>query len=69
MLAIPDLPKRILRVLLAALLATLVSCASQKDARLVNDPDQKSESAIPWNKQEKWETEGPWGMANMINSR
>ena len=69
MLAIPDLLKRILRVLLAALLATLVSCASQKDTRLVNDPDQKPESAIPWNKQEKWETEGPGGMASMINSR
>jgi hypothetical protein len=24
---------------------------------LVNDPDAKKESQIPWNKQEKWETQ------------
>ena len=35
----------------------LVSCASQKDnVVLVNDPDNKPEGAMPWNKQEKWET-------------
>jgi hypothetical protein len=25
---------------------------------LVNDPDAKPEGAMPWNKQEKWETGG-----------
>jgi hypothetical protein len=36
-----------------------VSCASQKEkVALVKDPDQKSESMVPWNKQEKWEAQG-----------
>jgi len=35
---------------------TLASCATQKDPpRLVSDPDEHQESAIPWNRQEKWE--------------
>ncbi|MGH8101215.1 MAG: hypothetical protein ACREIW_07950 [Chthoniobacterales bacterium] len=34
----------------------LSSCATQKQsARLVDDPDAKQESTIPWNKQETWE--------------
>jgi hypothetical protein len=49
------------RKIAAALLLTaatmLVSCASQKDnVALVKDPDAKPEGAMPWNKQEKWET-------------
>ena len=33
----------------------LVSCATQKDPpRLVSDPDERRDSAIPWNRQEKW---------------
>ena len=47
---------------------TLVSCASQKqDVALVNDPDAKHESQLPWNKQEKWETGG--ALANMTDRR
>jgi hypothetical protein len=39
--------------------STFVSCASQKEqVALVNDPDQKKESMVPWNKQEKWEAQG-----------
>ena len=35
-----------------------VSCAAQKEqVRLVDDPDAHRESTIPWDKQEKWETE------------
>jgi hypothetical protein len=35
-----------------------VSCASQKQqVRLVDDPDARRESTVPWNKQEKWEME------------
>jgi len=33
----------------------LSSCAQKETPRLVDDPDAKQESAIPWNKQEKWE--------------
>ena len=39
----------------------LASCASQKDAVVVNDPDAKKESTIPWNRQEKWESGGQFG--------
>lgn len=39
-----------------------VSCASQKEqVALVNDPDAKKEGMIPWNKQEKWESQGQMG--------
>jgi hypothetical protein len=47
------------RIAFALLLMTavmLVSCATQKDPpRLVSDPDDRHDSAIPWNRQEKWE--------------
>ena len=50
------LRKSVISVLLCASAITLVSCATQKDPpRLVSDPDERHESAIPWNRQEKWE--------------
>jgi hypothetical protein len=53
---VPKLRKNITSALLFATMITFVSCATQKDPpRLVNDPDEHSESTIPWNKQEKWE--------------
>jgi hypothetical protein len=45
----------------------MVSCATQQDARLVSDPDERHDSAIPWNKQEPWETGGQF--ANMTDRR
>jgi hypothetical protein len=37
----------------------MVSCATQKQhVALVDDPDAKGESQMPWNKQEKWEQGG-----------
>ncbi len=33
------------------------ACAHEKPA-LVDDPDSKKEGALPWNKQETWETQG-----------
>jgi len=46
----------------------LISCASQKEhVALVNDPDAKPEGAMPWDKQEKWETGGQF--ANMTDHR
>jgi len=46
-------------ILLLAAASMLVSCASQKgDVTLVKDPDARSETAMPWNKQEKWEGGG-----------
>jgi len=45
-----------------------MSCATQKErVGLVNDPDAKGETAMPWNKQEKWETGGQF--ANMTDHR
>jgi hypothetical protein len=51
--------KNINSALLCALAITIASCASTKEPpRLVADPDDHGDSAIPWNKQEKWETAG-----------
>jgi hypothetical protein len=52
---VPDLLKKICWVLLTSAMLMLPSCATQKTPRLVDDPDAKQESNIPWNKQEKWE--------------
>ncbi len=48
-------------ILLAAGVTVLAGCATHKDVALVNDPDSKKESAIPWNRQEKWESGGQFG--------
>ncbi len=56
---VPKLRKNINCALLCAVAVAFVSCASTKESpRLVADPDERPESAIPWNKQEKWETSG-----------
>jgi hypothetical protein len=39
--------------------ATLLGCA--KDQPALVDDSSKSESSMPWNKQEKWETQGQLG--------
>jgi hypothetical protein len=51
--------KNVTSALLCALAIAITSCAStQETPRLVNDPDDRGDSTIPWNKQEKWETAG-----------
>ena len=45
----------------------MISCATQKDVALVKDPDAKPEGALPWNKEEKWETGGQF--ANFSDRR
>ena len=48
----------------------LGACATQKDPpALVSDPDAKKESQIPWNKQEKWESEGQYGGLSGMSDR
>ncbi|HXM74156.1 MAG TPA: hypothetical protein VN904_02685 [Chthoniobacterales bacterium] len=65
---IPDLKRKIVVVLLLAAATGFVSCASQKEqVGIVNDPDAKPESQLPWNKQEKWETGGQ--LANITDRR
>jgi len=60
--------RKVAGVLLLAATSMLVSCASQKEnVAIVKDPDAKQESAMPWNKQEKWETGGQF--ANFSDHR
>jgi hypothetical protein len=48
--------RKILATLFCTLAITLASCASQKDSvHLVDDPDDRGGSSLPWNHQEKWE--------------
>jgi hypothetical protein len=54
-------------ILLGAFVVTITSCATQHDTALVKDPDDHHDSAMPWNKQEPWETGGQF--ANMTDRR
>jgi hypothetical protein len=66
--AIFDLIRKLALALVLASSALIVSCASDKtQARLVDDPDDRGASSIPWNKQEKWETGGQF--AGMTDRR
>jgi hypothetical protein len=65
---IRKLRRIIVPALLCAIMTTMVSCATtHQDARLVNDPDDRHASMIPWNKQESWETQGQF--AGMTDRR
>jgi len=44
--------------LFATLALSLTSCATKKDTALITDPNDKKETALPWNEQQKWEREG-----------
>lgn len=45
-------------VLMACCGLALVSCATKKETALIDDPDARKETALPWNEQQKWEREG-----------
>jgi outer membrane biogenesis lipoprotein LolB len=64
------IPKRIIAAGLLLMACTfLAACASDRPrVALVDDPDAKKESQIPWNKQERWETQGQQ-FANMTDRR
>ena len=52
------IPRRTISVLLLFVgCVAFVGCATKKEVALVDDPDAKKESQMPWNKQEKWETQ------------
>ena len=53
-----ELRKKILSVMLLPIAGALVSCATQKETALVDDPNAKHESTVPWNKPERWESGG-----------
>jgi hypothetical protein len=59
--------KGIATALLLSAATIFASCASEKQITLVDDPDSRHESMIPWNKQERWETAGQF--ANMTDRR
>lgn len=44
--------------LVAAAALGLSSCATKKDTALIRDPNDKKETTLPWNEQQKWEREG-----------
>jgi hypothetical protein len=49
--------RKIVSVLVGGGMIVCASCAHEKPP-LVDDPDSKKEGALPWNKQESWETQG-----------
>jgi len=57
-----------LRIAGLAFLGTLAlglsSCATKKDTAFLNDPNDKKETALPWNEQQKWEREGEGAALN-----
>ncbi|HYY13860.1 MAG TPA: hypothetical protein VE758_05440 [Chthoniobacterales bacterium] len=55
--SLAKLRKTVCAALFVASIAAFVSCASENQpTRLVDDPDAKQyDSAIPWNRQERWE--------------
>jgi len=66
--ATSNLKSTISRLVLLAATIAFVSCASDKPrVRLVDDPEDRGESTMPWNKQEKWETGGQF--AGMTDRR
>jgi len=38
--------------------ALLTSCSTTKETALIDDPNARKETALPWNEQQKWEREG-----------
>lgn len=67
MLATHNPRKTIAFALLFVAAVSLVSCATHKDTAFINDPGNKPDSAIPWNKQEQWE--GAEGQLQNISDR
>ncbi|MBA3273565.1 MAG: hypothetical protein H0T11_06810 [Chthoniobacterales bacterium] len=64
-------PFHLLAKLAACFIASLpfASCATKSEPQLLAN-EEKRESALPWNKQEKWETTSQLGpMAEALNQR
>jgi len=56
-------------VLLLGALGALSSCATKQEPQLISDGSGR-ESALPWNKQERWENTGQLGgMAEQFQTR
>lgn len=50
--------------LLALVALTGASCATHKETALITDPNDRGETALPWNEQQKWEREGEGAALN-----
>jgi hypothetical protein len=46
------------RLLAGGCAFALISCATKEPGPLIDDPNAKKETALPWNEQQKWEREG-----------
>jgi hypothetical protein len=44
--------------------ALFSSCSTTKETALIDDPNARKETALPWNEQQKWEREGEAGAMN-----
>jgi hypothetical protein len=55
---------RTLATLLFCCGALLSSCATNKETALIDDPNSRKDTALPWNEQQKWEREGEAGAMN-----
>jgi len=49
---------------LFALSGFFTSCATKRDTAFLNDANAQTETALPWNEQQKWEREGQAGALN-----
>ncbi|HEX8897785.1 MAG TPA: hypothetical protein VF751_03740 [Chthoniobacterales bacterium] len=47
-----------MKIVALAFLSALSSCATNKQTALIDDPNERKETALPWNEQQKWEREG-----------
>ena len=69
---IPDRTRFSFRIasLVICTAAALTSCATKEEPPLITDTGKTRESTIPWNKQEKWESQGQFGgMGGNITDR
>ena len=66
---IPDRTRFSFRIAALAMCAAfaLTSCATKEQPALISDSANTRDSSIPWNKQEKWESQGQF--ANMTDRR
>ncbi|MFL6529122.1 MAG: hypothetical protein ACJ8LI_03445 [Chthoniobacterales bacterium] len=57
-------------LLLTSAAVSLGACATHQEAPLISDGANGRESALPWNKQEKWEGTGQAGaLADQLQTR
>lgn len=65
--ALSEVRRKIVFAMLLPVAIAFVSCATQKEQRLVDDPTEKQESTVPWNRPERWESGGQ--LAGMTDRR